>query len=40
MFVAGFGAIGWRMLTLSDAALVAGSSADVRAPGAAVTAQT
>ncbi len=38
MFVAGFGAIGWRMLTMSDAALVASPSAEVRAAGAAVIA--
>ena len=38
MFVAGFGAIGWRMLTMSDAPLAANSNADLRA-GAAITAQ-
>lgn len=39
MFVAGFGAIGWRMLTMPDAVWAASPSADVGAPGAAVTAQ-
>ena len=39
MFVTGFGAIGWRMLTMSDAAWVASPSTSVRAPGVAFTAQ-
>ncbi len=39
MFVVGFGVIGWRMLTMPDAAGVTSPSADVRAPTAAVTAQ-
>jgi hypothetical protein len=39
MFVAGFGAIGWRILTMPDPAGVASPNEDVRAPGAAVAAQ-
>jgi hypothetical protein len=39
MFVAGFAAIGWRMLTMPDAAWGVSPTAEVRAPGAAVTAQ-
>jgi len=34
-----FGAIGWRILTMPEAAWVTSPSADVRAPTAAITAQ-